>query len=350
MADWRVDVLKGIGAPLTRKNMQFLTTWQRWEGGHTKNNARFNWLNTTSSSPGATHSINSVGVKAFDSYENGIGATIQTLNNGNYGDIVEALRGGDPYAAKPVKGLGTWVAGPGAASSKHALSYASRVLGAPVTDQHGEGHSHDSGNAKVGVGGQTYGGGGKSPQRLLASSGGDSAYKQALAGFMLGRAQARLRGEDPQGGLLQMAQLRDTFQQMGGVPEEAAQRQTADKSVSKKQPVLNDVVEGNILVPTIQPGTHITDNLDWNNGRKTARDIMARPGTVVGAPEDGVVLKHGGAQGGESMYFKGKSGRVYWLGHISNFVPVGQAVRAGKPLARISPDHARPHLHFDYKL
>jgi murein DD-endopeptidase MepM/ murein hydrolase activator NlpD len=49
------------------------------------------------------------------------------------------------------------------------------------------------------------------------------------------------------------------------------------------------------------------------------------------------------------MYFKGDSGRVYWLGHIDNRLPVGTKVKAGQAMAVISSDHKHPHLHFDYK-
>ncbi len=237
MADWRVDVLKGLGAPLSKQNMNFLATWQRWEGGHTNNDARWNWLNTTSNAPGAIRSINSVGVKAFDSYHDGINATIQTLNNGRYPDVVEALRKGDPYSHKPVAGLSTWLSGQPA--SKSGLAYASRVLGgpvqstAPVTQGPKVPKASGQGNASVRAGGQTYGGGRVSPQRLLASSDADSMYQQALSGFLLGRASARLRGENPTGGLLELVQLRDQYQAMGGVPDAAAARTTASGAISK---------------------------------------------------------------------------------------------------------------------
>jgi murein DD-endopeptidase MepM/ murein hydrolase activator NlpD len=114
-------------------------------------------------------------------------------------------------------------------------------------------------------------------------------------------------------------------------------------------PATRSDYRGKVLVPTIGPGTHVTDNLDWNHGDKTARDIMAKPGTPVGAPESGQVVRWGGAQGGEAMYFKGDSGRMYWLGHIDDRLPVGTHVEMGQPMAVISKHHKAPHLHFDYK-
>jgi len=114
-------------------------------------------------------------------------------------------------------------------------------------------------------------------------------------------------------------------------------------------PAAHNDYQGKTLVPSVGTGTHVTDGLDWNHGDKTARDIMAKPGTPVGAPEGGTIVRWGSAQGGESMYFKGESGRMYWLGHIDDRLPVGTKVQAGQPMAVISKKHKHPHLHFDYK-
>jgi len=96
-------------------------------------------------------------------------------------------------------------------------------------------------------------------------------------------------------------------------------------------------------------GTHITDGLDWNHGRKTAQDIMAKPGTPVNAWVGGTVERLGSAQGGQSMYFKADNGEEYWLGHIDGrySLPAGTRVSKGQLLTRISADHAAPHLHID---
>jgi cell wall-associated NlpC family hydrolase len=106
MADWRTALLKALGDPATPANLGFLDAWQRHEGGHTNNSARFNWLNTTH---GEGPSINSVGVKAFPSFQKGIMYTAQTLMNGRYQDILDGLRSGDPSGASA--GLQTWVSG-----------------------------------------------------------------------------------------------------------------------------------------------------------------------------------------------------------------------------------------------
>lgn len=91
MADWVVDTLNAVHAPLTKANRQILESWQRWEGGHTANRATYNWLNTTRGSQ--YPSINKVGVRAYPNYQTGVQMTAQTLLGG-YPSIVGALRSG----------------------------------------------------------------------------------------------------------------------------------------------------------------------------------------------------------------------------------------------------------------
>lgn len=114
-------------------------------------------------------------------------------------------------------------------------------------------------------------------------------------------------------------------------------------------PALGTQRSGNVLVmPTQWKGTHPTDSAPWNTQGSTATDIMANPGTIVGAPEPGRVVRHGSAQGGQALYYQGQSGRSYWLGHVDDMVPVGTVVRKrGGRIAVISPDHPAPHAHWD---
>lgn len=111
-ANWEQQILRGIGAPATPQNLRFLDQWHQREGGGDKNNANFNPLNTTQGAPGAG-SINSVGVKSYRSGQQGIAATITTLLNGHYGDIVGGLRSGRATAAQLAnsRGLMTWGTG-----------------------------------------------------------------------------------------------------------------------------------------------------------------------------------------------------------------------------------------------
>ena len=106
-----------------------------------------------------------------------------------------------------------------------------------------------------------------------------------------------------------------------------------------------------LVLPKTWKGTHPTGGSSWAGQGSTATDIMAKAGTIVGAPEPGVVeyFHPTGAQGGGSMRFDPDApGPDYWVGHISQGVPAGTRIRKrGKRIARISPDHAAPHAHVD---
>src|SRR5574337_767947 len=149
MADWRSALLASVGARPTPQNLAFLQNWQRMEGGATNNDATFNWLNTTLNAPGAIRSINSAGVKAYDTQAHGIAALASTLKNGRYGDILAGLRSGNPYQSNVAAGLETWVSG----SPTGNPTYAKRVLGEKIA----AGASAPGGVSAQGVGGiQAY--------------------------------------------------------------------------------------------------------------------------------------------------------------------------------------------------
>ena len=80
MNAWAKSFLGKMGAPATTANMQALTTWAAHEGGNWHNTASYNPLNTTLNMPGST-SINSVGVKAYASWQQGNQAMLDTLTN-----------------------------------------------------------------------------------------------------------------------------------------------------------------------------------------------------------------------------------------------------------------------------
>lgn len=86
-------LLQKIGAPVTAENLKFLDAWQRAEGGSADNP-----FNTTQDAPGARN-FNSVGVKRYASMEQGLEATVKTLQNGRYGSIIAALRQGNSAKA-----------------------------------------------------------------------------------------------------------------------------------------------------------------------------------------------------------------------------------------------------------
>jgi cell wall-associated NlpC family hydrolase len=67
-----------------------MSAWARAEGGGATNNP----FNTTQPSGNATK-YNSVGVRNYGDAQQGIDATVNTLTNGRYGNIIGALREGD---------------------------------------------------------------------------------------------------------------------------------------------------------------------------------------------------------------------------------------------------------------
>lgn len=204
MADWRVDVLAGLGAPVTKQNLAFLSSWQRWEGGHTNNDATWNWLNTTHGGPGAVRSINSVGVKAFDSYQHGVQATVQTLENGRYGGIIQGLRSGQPGSDPgTVAGLSTWLSG--SPNSAAGLKYAQRVLGS--SGSVGAKTPQPSGIAQAAS--VAFGAG----PAGIAYGPNPAQYKALQAATLLNMSQAIIAGNtnDVNASVFQLAQQRQQF-------------------------------------------------------------------------------------------------------------------------------------------
>ncbi len=312
MADWRTAVLRRLGAPPTKQNLRFLSTWQRWEGGHTNNDARFNWLNTTRDAPGAIGTINSVGVQKFKSFDFGVQATAATLMNGRYDDIVAGLASGNPYKVKPIAGLSTWVSGSPTGNTK----YAQKILGTQAS-------LASQPTRQV-----------SAPKLSPVGKAPDLGSWEWTMDFVFGK-------RDPA-----FAELMKTLS-----PFEDEVRSDAGPTHGGHNHAFGGTprkVTGKTLQPgTSWAGTHVTDNLNWNNGKQTAVDIMADPGTSVLAPESGTVVRHGGAQGGSSLYFLSDSGHLYWMGHIENIIQPGGRVKRGQPVAVISGDHGAPHLHID---
>lgn len=318
MADWRRAVLKAIGAPVTPQNLKFLSNWQRWEGGHTHNTAKFNWLNTTR---GTGESINSVGVKRFSDFQTGVRYTAETLMNGRYDDIMKAFRSGNPYAGTDMsRGLQVWVSGRPDGNPE----YAQKVMG-----------------------------GGAAPKAALPQGGRGPKGNPGLAAPPSSPAMPTPPSlpELPDDFLFEVwGNLAPLFKQMRASRRKAMKPPPARSVMSAGPQAQAQPTRANgksILMPLNTHGTHVTDGLGW--GTKTAEDIMASPGTAVQAPMGGVILTWNptGAQGGGSMLIRLDNGREYWLGHIANGLKAGTRFKKGAILARISADHRDPHLHID---
>jgi hypothetical protein len=99
-------VLGGIGAPATPANVSSIESWIGREGGGGANNP----LNSTYPIGGST-SFNGVGVQTYPTYADGVDATVRTLENGDYGDILLLLRSGGGLCGHTLAGLSTWSGG-----------------------------------------------------------------------------------------------------------------------------------------------------------------------------------------------------------------------------------------------
>src|SRR5215471_7117037 len=110
--DWREKILMGVGVPVTPDNLRFLDAWARAEGGSASNNP----FNTTLQTGGSTGFYNQlgggIGVQNYGSPQAGIDATVNTLTNGRYGNIIGAMRqGNNAYAAAQALAASPWGTG-----------------------------------------------------------------------------------------------------------------------------------------------------------------------------------------------------------------------------------------------
>lgn len=89
-AIWANQFLQGIDAPITASNLDTVITWIHNENGHS-----FNPINTTW---GKSHDewpvINGHGVKAYPDWNTGLRASVATIQESQYSEMLEALRRG----------------------------------------------------------------------------------------------------------------------------------------------------------------------------------------------------------------------------------------------------------------
>ena len=92
---WARDFLTRLGMPITNDNVRAVTAWQQAEGTA----AHFNPLATTQSGYAGETRFNSVGVKNYATYADGIDANVKAITNGLYGNVLAALRAGNSAEA-----------------------------------------------------------------------------------------------------------------------------------------------------------------------------------------------------------------------------------------------------------
>lgn len=95
-----VDLLAQLGNPAPTIDMiAFVVEWTIAEDGGDGALSRNNPLNTTQSSGATTMIINSDGVKGYATYADGLQATVETITNGYYDEVVAGLQSNDPGRA-----------------------------------------------------------------------------------------------------------------------------------------------------------------------------------------------------------------------------------------------------------
>jgi cell wall-associated NlpC family hydrolase len=131
VGDWRERILVGVGVKPTAENLRFFDAWARAEGGTATNNP----FNTTQKMPGSTFYNQlggGIGVQNYQTPQVGIDATVNTLTNGRYGNIIGALRKGDS-AMRAAQALANSPWGTGALTMKVLGSNAPAATAPPQT-------------------------------------------------------------------------------------------------------------------------------------------------------------------------------------------------------------------------
>jgi len=107
---WAKDFLTRLGAPITPSNVQAITAWEQAEGTR----AAYNPLATTQGGFAGETQFNSVGVKNYTSYQDGLDANVKVINNGLYSNILAALQqGNDAMAVAKAVADSPWGTGHG---------------------------------------------------------------------------------------------------------------------------------------------------------------------------------------------------------------------------------------------
>lgn len=99
-ASWADALLNDLGDPDTPANVHAVMSWEAAEGGNWHNDAAYNPLNTTQpwpAPPARANSwpINSVGVQAYPTWDEGMHATVATLRYPAYVGVLAALSDGN---------------------------------------------------------------------------------------------------------------------------------------------------------------------------------------------------------------------------------------------------------------
>lgn len=98
-AGWARALLAAERMPQTSCNLNAVLEWEAREGGGFGNQASYNVLNVNPGPGAGWPGHNAIGAWAFPDAQTGLRYTVATLNNGNYGGILAALRAGNDAQA-----------------------------------------------------------------------------------------------------------------------------------------------------------------------------------------------------------------------------------------------------------
>lgn len=319
------SVLRGVGTPVTQRSVHNMLGWMAAEGGHTHNDARFNFLNTTQPEPGAGNTGSQGNIKVYRNLGQGVQATIQTLRNGRYGDILGSFNAAAPQFVHAVN------SSPWGTKS----DFTSLIGGAQTSGPLGPG----------GIGGGMI----QPPAAPSIPTRGPVASKMALLAAVHG---LHTPGADRIGLLTQLMEMQGAGQAQqqpmttpaGATPHDQQVQMLAGPLGQYGMPGTSRKVIG-----TPYAGTHTLGNWESDN----AIDLAMPVGSPLYAVEGGVIgpqfgsLGSGGRFAGLRLHLNGPQTQWYYA-HLSRFAPglkPGTHVQKGQLIGYSGSANGVGHLH-----
>lgn len=93
-SDFALATLSRLGIEPTADNLRAMVAWVKQEGGHWHNSAKYNPLNTTHNLPGSGDTGVQGNISVYQNWGQGVDATVATLRNGKYDEILAKLKNG----------------------------------------------------------------------------------------------------------------------------------------------------------------------------------------------------------------------------------------------------------------
>ena len=345
-------VTQKLGGKWTPEKAKFFQAWSQAEGTV----ASYNPFATTRKGYPGERDFNPVGVKHYPNLQIGMQASLDTIKNGYYDSLVNLIKDPNATAQQMATAVANspWGTGTGvlrvlgvkqatnyeAVKSTQAFAAKKQVMNQPFIEAAQERNALKMKQFEAQKQTASY------MNQMLTPG---QAYLRSLSN--LGPMSARIAGQAPS--FTPVSAPRQP--KLEPIPQEvpSATGPTSIDPAGTGPPGkgFKGVFKGKTYVlPSAwqSEAPHPTAGLDWNNGARTADDLFpGPPGTPVGSPENGVIVKHGNADGGQSVYVLSDSGSTYFIGHIENAIPVGTRVKRGTPIAIVSPHHDNPHVHID---